>query len=242
MSVLSSTVSLATDPKRPKVEAKEVKEVKLGRPPTEEDLKTVYAGWRPFIGDILWSAEEIRVRVQELGAQISAVYTSDDDILCIAILKGAVIFAADLLRHCAFKHELDFLNCSSYGSSTESSGQVELLSPLRIPVKGRHVLLIEDLIDSGLTLDFARKHVLGGGAASLRIAVLFNKRGRRLPTLDITPDFCGFECPNKFIVGYGMDFAQHYRTLPFVSVLKPEAYKKKIADPTPTSTPSFASA
>jgi len=197
------------------------------RAPSKEELERVSTLWRPYIGNILFGEDTIRSKTLEMAKTISSWYQNGEIVLVIPILKGAFIFASDLTRHLTCAFECDFLNVMSYGAGTESTGTVTLLSPLRTPVKGRHVLIVEDLIDSGLTLEWAQKHIAKDGPASLRIVCLLNKHGRRDPKIALEPDLYGFDCPNKFVVGYGMDFNQQYRCLPYVCILKPEAYKKK---------------
>jgi len=136
------------------------------------------------------------------------------------------MFSADLLRHIKHKVEIDFLNLSSYGAGTESSGTVTLLNELRTPCKGRHVVLCDDLMDSGLTLEWAKNYILEQEPASLKTVCLMNKAGRRHPSITWNLDYVGFECPNEFIVGYGCDFAEQWRSPPYICVLKPSAYKK----------------
>jgi len=139
-------------------------------------------------------------------------------------LKGAAIFASDLCRHLTHPHVFDYLQAHSY-ADTESTGEINLTNDITMDITGHHVLIVEDLIDTGLTLQWAVKHILAKGPASLRVAVLLDKKARRKPSVNVKLDFCGFDCPNQFIVGYGMDFNQEYRSLPFIGVLKPEAYK-----------------
>jgi len=202
-----------------------------GRDPTPAELAQVPPQWAQYLGEVLFPAETIKALIVELAERVNKEMLSklgpDDVVLVVPILKGAFVFASDLLRHFRFPYEIDFLNVSSYGDSTHTSGKVTLLSPLQTPVKNRHVLLVEDLVDTGLTLDWARKYILEKEPASLRLCVFLNKHGRRAPDLDIPIDFYAADCPNKFIVGYGMDFAQQYRCLPYIAVLKPEAYKNK---------------
>lgn len=200
-----------------------------GVEPTKEELDRVCTQWNQHLGEILFSESAIQQKVKEMAAQISKDYAAilkpDEVLVCVPVLKGAFVFAADLLRHLTIPYEIDFLNVSSYGAGTETSGEVTLLSPLRTPLKGRHVLLIEDLMDTGLTLAWADKYLKAQEPASLRLGVLLHKHGRA--RVNMTLDYFGFHCPNKFVIGYGMDYAQQYRCLPYVCVLKPSGYAKK---------------
>jgi hypoxanthine phosphoribosyltransferase len=174
--------------------------------------------------EILFSEEMIQEKVKELGEVISREYEGKNP-LVICILKGAVMFMSDLVKRITIPLEMDFMAVSSYGSSTKSSGVVRILKDLDTSVEGRHVLIVEDVIDSGLTLSYLRDSLLQRKAESVRIVTLFDKPHRR--TIDIRPDFYGFTVPDKFIVGYGLDFAEKYRNLPYVGVLKPEVYQSK---------------
>lgn len=172
---------------------------------------------------ILISEAEIQAKVRELGAEISAFY-GDKPILALGILKGAIVFMSDLIRHISCPLEMDFMAVSSYGSSTESSGVVRILKDLDGSIEGKHVLIIEDIIDSGLTLNYLVENLKSRGPASLKIVTLLNKPSRR--KVNIQADFNGFTIPDEFVVGYGLDFAERYRNLPYICVLKPEAYQK----------------
>ncbi|NLW17805.1 MAG: hypoxanthine phosphoribosyltransferase [Firmicutes bacterium] len=171
---------------------------------------------------VLISREEIAAKVAELGQQISADYAGEK-LLAICVLKGAIIFTADLLRHLTtIDVALDSIAVSSYGDSTRSSGVVRFLKDLDESIEGRHVLLIEDIIDSGLTLKYLTENLLSRKPKSLKICTLLDKPSRR--KVDIKPDYCGFTIPDSFVVGYGLDYAQKYRHLPDVGILKPEIY------------------
>jgi hypoxanthine phosphoribosyltransferase len=174
--------------------------------------------------EILFSEEMIQEKVKELGETISREYEGKNP-LVICILKGAVMFMSDLVKRITVPLEMDFMAVSSYGSSTKSSGVVRILKDLDTSVEGRHVLIVEDVIDSGLTLSYLRDSLFRRKAESVRIVTLFDKPHRR--TIDIRPDFYGFTVPDKFIVGYGLDFAEKYRNLPYVGVLKPEVYQSE---------------
>ena len=167
---------------------------------------------------VLISREELQVRVAELAAEINALYTDDDRPLLVCVLKGAFIFLADLVRHLKMRHEIDFMEISSYGKGTVSSGVVRILLDLEQNIEGRHVLIVEDIVDSGRTLDYIMRNLSTRGPASLRVCTLLSKPARR--EIEIPLDFVGFEVPDEFVAGYGLDFAEEYRNLPFIGVLK----------------------
>jgi hypoxanthine phosphoribosyltransferase len=175
-----------------------------------------------LIAEILISGEQIRQRTRELAQEISRDYEGQD-LHLICVLKGGVIFLVDLMHELTIPHSVDFMATSSYGASTESSGVVRLLKDLDNPIAGRNVLIVEDIIDSGRTLDYLTRILRARGPASLRICTLLNKRERR--EVDIPVDYVGFDIPNKFVFGYGLDLDEIYRNLPFVAVLKPELYQ-----------------
>ena len=170
----------------------------------------------------LISEAELDARIQSLAAEMNAVYSDEDLPLLICILKGAFMFLADLVRHLEFRHEIDFMEISSYGDATQSSGVVRILLDLASSIEGRNVVIIEDIVDSGHTLHYILRNLKTRNPASLRIATLLNKPSRR--EIDVSLDFVGFEVPNEFVMGYGLDYAQQYRNIPFVGVLKPEVY------------------
>lgn len=172
---------------------------------------------------ILISREEIAAKVAELGRQISADYEGQD-LLAICVLKGAIVFTADLLRQLTVDVTLDSISISSYGKATRSSGVVRFLKDLDESVEGRHVLVIEDIIDTGLTLKYLAENLQSRKPKSLRICTLLDKPSRR--QVELEPDYVGFTIPDGFVVGYGLDFAQRYRQLPDVGILKPEIYGK----------------
>jgi hypoxanthine phosphoribosyltransferase len=172
---------------------------------------------------ILIPREEISAKVAELGRQISSDYEGQE-LLAICVLKGAIIFTADLLRHLTIDVTLDSISVSSYGKATHSSGVVRFLKDLDESVEGRHVLVIEDIIDTGLTLKYLAENLQSRKPKSLRICTLLDKPSRR--QVDLKPDYLGFTIPDSFVVGYGLDFAQKYRHLPDVGILKPEIYGK----------------
>ncbi|MBE3575071.1 MAG: hypoxanthine phosphoribosyltransferase [Firmicutes bacterium] len=177
----------------------------------------------PDLQEIILSEEQIQRRVAELGRQITRDY-QDRHLLTIGILRGAVIFLADLIRHLDLPVAVDFMAVSSYGQATASSGVVRILKDLDETVTGRHVLLVEDIIDTGLTLSYLVDNLRSRRPASLRICTLLDKPSRR--KVEITPDYNGFTIPDRFVVGYGLDYAENYRQLPYIGVLKPEVYRR----------------
>ena len=170
-----------------------------------------------MIEEVLITEEQIKKRVDELGAQITKDYEGKS-ILLIGILKGSVPFMADLMRRIKGDVEIDFMSVSSYGSTTKSSGVVRILKDLDHSIEGKHVLIVEDIVDSGLTLSYLKTELMGRMPASLRVATMLDKPSRRC--VEFTPDYCGFEVEDKFIVGYGLDFDQKYRQLPYISWIK----------------------
>jgi hypoxanthine phosphoribosyltransferase len=168
------------------------------------------------IGEILVQADELQHRVRQLGADISRDYAGRD-LLLVGVLKGAVFFLADLMRQIDITCELDFMAVASYGSATESSGVVRILKDLDTPIEGRDVLIVEDIVDSGLTLSYLLGMLRARGPASLEVCALLTKPDRR--EVDLPARYIGFEIPNKFAIGYGLDHAERYRNLPFVAVL-----------------------
>ncbi|WP_025693290.1 hypoxanthine phosphoribosyltransferase [Paenibacillus zanthoxyli] len=175
------------------------------------------------IQEILISEEEIQQRIKELGAKLSDAYEGRNP-LVICVLKGAFIFMADLVKVITVPVEMDFMAVSSYGAATKSSGVVKIIKDLDVPVDGRHVLIVEDIIDSGLTLSYLIKLLRNRNAASVSVVTLFDKPAGR--TVSLEADYIGFVIPDEFIVGYGLDYAEKYRNLPYIGVLKPEVYSK----------------
>lgn len=175
------------------------------------------------IDRILISEEEINAKVQELGRTLSEEYAGKDPIF-VGVLKGVVVFFADMVRTITVPCQFDFMWISSY-SGTNSTGQMEVKRDVSADIKGRHVVILEDIYDTGNSLDFTYKHLLSKEPASLKICTLLDKPERRKPGITLVPDYVGFTIPNEFVVGYGLDFNEHYRNLPFVGVLKPEAYQ-----------------
>ncbi|RMG93524.1 MAG: hypoxanthine phosphoribosyltransferase [Chloroflexi bacterium] len=171
---------------------------------------------------ILIDEKRLQSRIRQLAQQIEADYADVDDLLLICVLKGGFVFLSDLSRAIKRPHELDFMGVSSYGSGTESSGAVQIIMDLKQPITGRHVLIVEDIIDSGRTLNYMRSNLLARSPASLRICTLLNKPARR--EVDVPVDYIGFDIPDEFVVGYGLDFAEIYRNLPYIAVLKPAVF------------------
>ena len=166
----------------------------------------------------LISATRIKRRVQELGRQISEVYADiETPLVMVVILKGATVFAADLLRSLSIPAELEFMRAASYGSGTSSSGHLRLAHMVEGPLVGRHVLLVEDIVDSGRTVNAIAKQIHRMGPASLRLATLLDRPARR--EVDVQIDFCGFVIPDRFVIGYGLDYAGLYRELPYIHSL-----------------------
>jgi len=174
------------------------------------------------IAEILVDADALAAKVRELGARIADDYRGRDLVL-VSILKGALPFLADLMRAIPIPLALDFLEVSSYGASTESSGVVRILKDLANPIEGHNVLVVEDILDTGHTLAHVIEHLRSQHPASIRLCTLLDKPARRVVPIQI--DYRGFEIPDKFVVGYGLDYAEHYRNLPFIGVLRPEVYR-----------------
>ena len=171
------------------------------------------------VGEVLIEEDALQERVASLGQELSSDY-SGRDLLLIGVLKGAVFFMADLMRHITVPCEVDFMAISSYGASTDSSGVVRILKDLDINIEGRHVLVVEDIIDSGLTLSYLMRNLEARSPASLEICALLTKPDRR--EMDVPVRYIGFEIPDRFVIGYGLDFAERYRNLPYVAVLSDE--------------------
>jgi hypoxanthine phosphoribosyltransferase len=172
-------------------------------------------GGRPYV-KVLIPAEALQTRIDELAAAIAADYEGTRPVL-ICVLKGAVFFIADLTRRLHFDLEIEFMAVSSYGQSTETSGVVRILKDLDTDIEGRHVLIVEDIIDSGLTLQYLTKSLKTRNPASLEIVTLLSKPSRR--TADLECRYTGFEIPDEFVVGYGLDYAEKYRNLPYLGVV-----------------------
>ena len=173
------------------------------------------------IENIFFQEDTIVETVKKLGAAISEDYYGKDPRL-VGVLKGSFIFMADLMRSVTIPCEVDFMAVSSYGSGTVSSGAVKINKDLNHDITGRDIIIVEDILDSGVTLSYLKKYLLNRGPASIKICTLLDKPARR--KTDIRADYVGFECPDAFIVGYGLDYDEKYRNLPFIGVLKPEIY------------------
>ena len=178
----------------------------------------------PDIERILIEETEIQQRVRQLANQISADYPDVEQLLIVGILKGAFIFLADLARHLRVPHAVDFMALSSYGRSATASGAVRIIMDLREPIKDKHVLIVEDIVDTGLTLDYLYTTLKSRRPASLRSCVLLDKTLRR--EVDVPIDDLGFEIPDVWVVGYGLDYADKHRTLPYIGVLRREVYQE----------------
>jgi len=198
---------------------------------TEKDVETPPVG-EPFAdgydGDIdrvLVTREQLQDKLRELGDQITREYQGRD-LLLVAVLKGAFMVMADLARHIHLPVDFDFMAVASYGAATQTSGVVRILKDLDRDIEGRHVLLVEDIVDSGLTLNYLLKNLRGRRPATLEVCALLQKKGIQRVALDLR--YVGFEIPPDFVVGYGLDYAEKFRNLPYIATLKPEAY----TDPT----------
>ena len=165
----------------------------------------------------LFTAEQIQTRVAELGAEVARDYAGRTPLL-IGVLKGACVFLSDLVRACDLRLGVEFMAISSYGSGMRSSGEVRIVKDLDVPVEGRDILIVEDIVDTGLTLSYLISSLHGRGAKSVKLAALLDKWERR--ERDVQIDYCGFRIPDAFVVGYGLDFAERYRNLPYIAVLK----------------------
>ncbi len=175
------------------------------------------------IDKVLITQEELDKRVQELGEQISRDY-KDKNLLMVSVLKGSVVFMADLMRAISIPAAIDFMAVSSYGSGVKTSGVVRILKDLDSPIEGKDLLVVEDILDSGVTLNYLRELLRERGPASIKIVTLLDKPERR--TADVVADYTGFTVPDEFVVGYGLDYDEHYRNLSFVGVLKPSVYSE----------------
>jgi len=177
------------------------------------------------VGEILIDEETLAARVAELGVEVSSDYQGRD-LLLIGVLKGAVFFMADLMRHLTVPCEVDFMAISSYGDATDSSGIVRILKDLDINIERRHVLVVEDIIDSGLTLSYLMRNLESREPATLEVCALLTKPDRR--EIEVPVRYVGFEIPNRFVIGYGLDFGERYRNLPYVAVLSDDALPEGI--------------
>ena len=175
------------------------------------------------IQQILLSEETLRRRVEELGKLLTEEYAGKDPVV-VGVLKGVVVFYSDMIRQIRVPCQMDFMWLSSY-SGTNSTGELIVRRDVSVDIKDRHVLILEDIYDTGTSLDFTYRHLMSKGPASLKICTLLDKPERRKPGITLKPDYVGFTIPNEFVVGYGLDYNEHFRNLPYVGVLKPEAYQ-----------------
>ena len=176
----------------------------------------------PDIESVLVTEEQIKQRLEELGQQLTAEYAGKNPVI-VGVLKGVVVFYADMVRKINVPCQFDFMWISSY-EGTESTGSMVVKRDISADLKGRHVLILEDIFDTGNSLDFAYKHLMGKEPASVKICTLLDKPERRNPSITLQPEYVGFTIPNAFVVGFGLDYNEKYRNLPYVGVLKPEAY------------------
>ncbi|MGH3717011.1 MAG: hypoxanthine phosphoribosyltransferase [Micromonosporaceae bacterium] len=176
------------------------------------------------IDRVIVGEEEIREKITELAKQVAADYADKDGLLLVGILKGAFMFMADFSRALGLPTELEFMAVTSYGQGSTSSGTVRILKDLDRDVAGRHVIVVEDIVDSGLTLSWLLRYLASRNAASVEVVALLRKP--EAVKVDVPVRYIGFDIPNEFVVGYGLDFAERYRELPYVAVLKPEVYNR----------------
>jgi hypoxanthine phosphoribosyltransferase len=175
------------------------------------------------VASILLDADTIQRRVSELGEQISRDYQGQD-LLLLCILKGGVVFLTDLMRCISVPHAIEFMAVSSYGAATESTGVVRIVMDMNTPIQDRDLLIVEDIVDTGYTLAYIKNMLQTRGPRSIRVCALLNKPERR--RVDVTLDYVGFDIPNEFVIGYGLDYGERYRNLRYVGVLKPEVYRR----------------
>jgi len=174
----------------------------------------------PHVESVLVTEEQLRARITELGREIRAVYGPDEELTLISIINGAIVFTADLLRELENPIRLDCIRISSYRDAVESRGVPQLVGKFTLDIANRHVLVIDDILDTGKTLDFVTRMIREHRPASLRVCVLLDKKERR--TVDFEADFVGFDIPDQFVIGYGLDFAEQYRNLRYIGTLKPQ--------------------
>ena len=171
---------------------------------------------------VLFTEEQIHARIQELGEELTRDYQDKDPVI-VGVLKGVVVFYADMIRQIKVPCQMDFMWISSYAGTT-STGKMEVKRDISSDIQGRHVLILEDIYDTGNSLDFTYRHLLSKNPASLKICTFLDKPERRKPGITLKPDYVGYRVPNEFVVGYGLDYNEHYRNLPYIGVLKPEVY------------------
>ena len=175
------------------------------------------------VKEVLYSEEVILSKVKELAERISEDYAGKE-LIVVGVLKGSVVFTSDLIKFISIPCTLDFMAVSSYGNSTETSGVVRILKDLDQDIEGKHVLIVEDIVDTGITLSYLLDYLKARKASSIEIVALLNKEARRKSSISVK--YVGFEVPDEFIIGYGIDYAEHYRNLPFIGSLKEEIYQK----------------
>lgn len=175
------------------------------------------------IQKILLSEEQIKARIRELGEELTRDYAGKNPVI-VGVLKGVVVFYADMIREIKVPCQMDFMWISSY-AGTQSTGSMEVKRDVTVDIRDRHVLILEDIFDTGSSLDFTYRHLMSRKPASLKICTLLDKPERRKPGITLKADYTGFTIPNEFVVGYGLDFNEYYRNLPYVGILKPEAYE-----------------
>ena len=176
------------------------------------------------IAKVLLTEEQIKARIEELGKEISRDYEGKDPVV-LGVLKGVVVFYADMIRHITVPCQTDFMCLSSYQGTT-STGNMIVKQDMSVDVNGRHVLILEDIFDTGGSLNYTYHHLMSKNPASVKICTLLDKPDRRRPGITLQCDYVGFTIPNEFVVGYGLDYNEHYRNLPYVGILKPEVYSK----------------
>ena len=175
------------------------------------------------IKEIMLTEEQIQTKVKELAKQLSIDYAGKDPVF-VGVLKGVVIFFADMVRNIDIPCEIDFMSISSY-SGTTSTGRTEVRKDVSVDIKGRHVVILEDIFDTGTSLTYTVNHLMNKQPASLKVCTFLDKPERRRPGITLKPDYVGYTIPNEFVVGYGLDFNEHYRNLPYIGILKPEMYE-----------------
>ena len=175
------------------------------------------------IKEIMFNEEQIQSKVKELAKILSEEYAGKDPVF-VGVLKGVVVFFADMIRNIDIPCEIDFMSISSY-SGTTSTGRTEVRKDVSVDIKGRHVVILEDIFDTGSSLSYTYNHLMNKNPASLKICTFLDKPSRRKPGITLKPDYIGYTIPNEFVVGYGLDFNEHYRNLPYIGILKPEAYE-----------------
>lgn len=173
--------------------------------------------------EVLLTEEQIRTKIKEIGAQITRDYAGKTPFF-LGVLKGCYVFMADLVRNVDLQCTMDFMAVSSYGGGTSTTGAVRITKDLTRDIEGKDVIIVEDILDSGVTLSYLKKYLANRNPASLRIVTLLDKPARR--RVDIEPDYCGFSVPDEFVVGFGLDYAEQYRNLPYIGILKPEIYSR----------------